>query len=95
MSDTKTPGHVYELSNEHHLFNEIKLERVENWEFLAPQTEEEAPTSPEAVSLEIAWSIEHPDRQLPRLSRDEEPRAVSCRRAALQLVRTSGSATCT
>ncbi len=56
MSDTKTPGHVYELSNEHHLFNEIKLERVENWEFLAPQTEEEAPTSPEAVSLEIAWS---------------------------------------
>ncbi len=56
VSDTKTPGHVYELSNEHHLFNEIKLERVENWEFLAPQTEEEAPTSPEAVSLEIAWS---------------------------------------
>jgi hypothetical protein len=56
VSDTKTPGHVYELSNEHHLFNEIKLERVENWEFLAPQTEEEAPTSPEAVSLEVAWS---------------------------------------
>jgi hypothetical protein len=44
VSDTKTPGHVYELSNEHHLFNEIKLERVENWDFLAPQTEEEAPT---------------------------------------------------
>ncbi len=56
VSDTKTPGHVYQLSNEHHLFNEIKLERVENWEFLAPQTEEEAPTSPEAVSLEIVWS---------------------------------------
>jgi hypothetical protein len=56
VSDTTTPGHVYELSNEHHLFNEIKLERVQNWEFLAPQTEEEAATSPEAVSLEIAWS---------------------------------------
>jgi len=56
VSDTTTPGHVYELSNEHHLFNEIKLERVQNWEFLAPQTEEEASTSPEAVSLEIAWS---------------------------------------
>jgi sugar lactone lactonase YvrE len=53
VSDTATPGHVYQLSNEHHLFNEIKLERVENWELLAPQTEEEAPTSPEAVSLEI------------------------------------------
>jgi len=56
VSDTTTPGHVYELSNEHHLFNEITLERVQNWEFLAPQTEEEASTSPEAVSLEIAWS---------------------------------------
>ena len=56
MSDTTTPGHVYELSAEHHLFNEIKLDRVENWDFNAPQTEEEAPTSPEAVSLEINWS---------------------------------------
>ena len=53
VSDTTTPGHVYELSAEHHLFNEIKLDRVENWDFNAPQTEEEAPTSPEAVSLEI------------------------------------------
>jgi hypothetical protein len=56
VSDTKTPGHVYELSAEHHLFNEIKLDHVENWDFNAPQTEEEAATSPEAVSLEIAWS---------------------------------------
>ena len=56
VSDTTTPGHVYELSAEHHLFNEIKLDRVENWDFNAPQTEEEAPTSPEAVSLEINWS---------------------------------------
>lgn len=53
ISDTTTPGHVYELSVEHHLFNEIKLDRVENWDFNAPQTEEEAATSPEAVSLEI------------------------------------------
>src|SRR4051812_44667832 len=53
VSDTTTPGHVYELSNEHHLFNEIKLDRVENWDFNAPQTEEEAATSPEAVSFEI------------------------------------------
>ncbi len=56
VSDTTTPGHVYEFSNEHHLFNEIKLERVENWDFNAPQTEEEAATSPESVSLEIDWS---------------------------------------
>ncbi len=56
VSDTSTPGHVYELSAEHHLFNEIKLDHVENWDFNAPQTEEEAATSPESVSFEIAWS---------------------------------------
>ncbi len=56
VSDTTTPGHVYELSAEHHLFNEIKLDRVENWDFNAPQTEEEAPTSPEAVSFQINGS---------------------------------------
>jgi sugar lactone lactonase YvrE len=53
VSDTTTPGHVYQLSNEHHLVNEIRIERVENWEFLAPQTEEEASSSPESVSFEI------------------------------------------
>jgi len=56
VSDTKTPGHVYEASVEHHWRNEIKLERVENWEFFAPQTEEESATSPESVSLEISNS---------------------------------------
>ncbi len=56
VTNTTTPGHVYELSNEHHLFNEIKLDHVENWDFNAPQTEEEAPSSPEAVSLEISNS---------------------------------------
>lgn len=53
ISDTTTAGRVYQISVEHHLFNEIKLDRVENWEFDAPQTEEEAATSPEAVSFEI------------------------------------------
>jgi sugar lactone lactonase YvrE len=53
VSDTKTPGHVYELSNEHHLRNEIRLTRVENWDLNAPQTEEEAGESPEALSLEL------------------------------------------
>jgi hypothetical protein len=55
VSNTKTPGHVYELSNEHHLRNEIKFEHVENWDVNAPQTEEEAGESPEALSLEFDW----------------------------------------
>jgi hypothetical protein len=53
VSHTKTPGHVYELSNEHHLRNEIKFDHAENWDINAPQTEEEAGESPEALSLEI------------------------------------------
>ncbi len=56
VSDTKTPGHVYELSNEHHLRNEIKFDHVENWDINAPQTEEEAGESPESLSLEFDWS---------------------------------------
>lgn len=53
VSNTRTPGHVYELSNEHHVRNEIKFDHVENWDINAPQTEEEAGESPEALSLEI------------------------------------------
>ncbi len=53
VTNTKTAGHVYELSNEHHVRNEIKFDHAENWDINAPQTEEEAGESPEAVSLEI------------------------------------------
>jgi sugar lactone lactonase YvrE len=53
VSDTNTPGHVYEISVEHHVRNEIVLNRVANWEFFAPQTEEEFRESRNAVSLEI------------------------------------------
>src|SRR5579863_1155788 len=53
VSNTTTPGHVYELSNEHHVRVEIKFDHVENWDINAPQTEEEAGESPEALSLEI------------------------------------------
>ena len=56
VSDTTTPGVVYQLSAEHHLFGEIRLDRVENWEFHGPQTEEEASTSAEAVAFEISDS---------------------------------------
>jgi sugar lactone lactonase YvrE len=53
VSDTTTPGHTYEISVEHHMHNEFKFDRVENWDINAPQTEEEAPSSPESVSFEI------------------------------------------
>jgi sugar lactone lactonase YvrE len=53
VTNTSTPGHVYELSNEHHFRNEIILDHVENWEFLAPQTEQEVGDGPDAISLEV------------------------------------------
>ena len=53
VENTSTPGHVYELSAEHHVRAEIVLDHVANWEFLAPQTEEEIRESPDTVSLEI------------------------------------------
>jgi len=53
ISDTNTPGHIYEISVEHHVRNEIVLNRVANWELLAPQTEEEFGESRNAVSFEI------------------------------------------
>ncbi|MDV6333059.1 glycosyl hydrolase family 28-related protein [Asticcacaulis sp. 201] len=53
VTNTKTPGHVYELSAEHHVRAEIVLDGVENWEFLAPQTEEEVRESQDTVSTEI------------------------------------------
>ncbi|WP_129780988.1 glycosyl hydrolase family 28-related protein [Peristeroidobacter soli] len=53
VSDTNIPGHVYQISVEHHVRNEIVLNRVANWELLAPQTEEEYGEGRDAVSLEI------------------------------------------
>jgi hypothetical protein len=53
VSDTDTPGHVYEMSVEHHVRNEIVLNHVSHWELLAPQTEEEYRESRMAVSLEL------------------------------------------
>jgi len=56
VSDTKTPGHLYEISSEHHVRTEFQFRRAENWEVYAPQTEEEAGESQEAISLEIVDS---------------------------------------
>jgi hypothetical protein len=53
ISNTSTPGFVYELSSEHHVRNEIRLDRAENWELDALQTEEERGESPLALPLEI------------------------------------------
>jgi len=81
VSDTATPGHVYELSNEHHVRTEIGLNRVANWEFLAPQTEEEAGESGDAVSMEIRNSrnILIANYHAYRVTRSRKPALVAVR----------------
>ena len=56
VSDTETPGRVFELSSEHHVRNEVKLERAANWELYALQTEEERGEGPFCLPLEISDS---------------------------------------
>jgi hypothetical protein len=75
ISDTAVPGHVYQLSVEHHLSAEIKLDRVQNWDFNAPQTEEEAQTSPDAVALEIndSRNITFANYHAYRVTRSRQP----------------------
>jgi sugar lactone lactonase YvrE len=56
ISNTTTPGHIYELSCEHHVRNEVILDHVENWNVIALQTEEERLESGFALSVEISQS---------------------------------------
>jgi sugar lactone lactonase YvrE len=56
VSNTSTEGHVYELSSEHHVRMEVKLDHVANWELVAVQTEEEHGEGGHALPLEIANS---------------------------------------
>ncbi|MGO9010541.1 MAG: glycosyl hydrolase family 28-related protein [Bryobacteraceae bacterium] len=56
ISDTSTPGHIYELSAEHHVRTEVKLDHAANWEIYALQTEGEREESASAISLEIDHS---------------------------------------
>jgi len=81
VSNTKTPGHVYELSNEHHVRNEIKFDHVENWDINAPQTEEEAGESPESLSLEIdsSHNIAIANYHAYRVTRSRAPFAAAVR----------------
>lgn len=53
ISDTTASGRIYALSSEHHVRNEMKLNRVSHWRIYALQTEEERHESPHALPLEI------------------------------------------
>ena len=56
ISNTSTSGRIYELSSEHHVRNEMKLDHASNWQIYALQTEEERGEGPFALPLSIVDS---------------------------------------
>ncbi|AXC11711.1 Gluconolactonase [Acidisarcina polymorpha] len=53
ISNTSTPGRVYELSSEHHVRNEVMVRHASNWNIYALQTEEESGEGPFALPIEV------------------------------------------
>lgn len=53
ISNTATEGRVYELSSEHHVRNEVKIDHAANWKIYALQTEEERGEGPFCLPLSI------------------------------------------
>lgn len=53
ITNTSTSGRVYELSSEHHVRNEVKVDHAFNWQIYALQTEEERGEGPFALPLTI------------------------------------------
>jgi sugar lactone lactonase YvrE len=53
ISNTSTPGRIYELSSEHHVRNEVKIKDASNWQIYALQTEEERGEGPFCLPLSI------------------------------------------
>jgi sugar lactone lactonase YvrE len=53
ISHTTTPGHIYALSVEHHVRNEIRFNAVSHWKVYALQLEEESRESSECQPMEL------------------------------------------
>ncbi|HVU26807.1 MAG TPA: glycosyl hydrolase family 28-related protein [Verrucomicrobiae bacterium] len=53
ISDTETEGRAYQISSEHHVRNEIKVQSAAHWKFYALQTEEERGESGFCLPIQI------------------------------------------
>ncbi len=53
ISDTRTPGHAYQISIEHHVRNEIIVRNAAHWSIYALQTEEERGESGFCLPIEV------------------------------------------
>ncbi|HEY0306731.1 MAG TPA: glycosyl hydrolase family 28-related protein [Acidobacteriaceae bacterium] len=75
IQNTSISGHVYLLSVEHHLHNEVILDHVHNWDFYGLQTEEEGMEGSLALPLLIrnSGSLNFFNLALYRVSRSKIP----------------------
>ena len=82
ISNTSTPGHIYALSIEHHVRNEIRLNAVSNWKIYALQLEEESRESTECqpMELESCHNITFANLYMFRVIRVNKPYPWSIRR---------------
>ena len=53
VSETETPGVMYQVSIEHHVRHEVLMRNVANWQFLCMQTEEEVAEGPYCQPYEL------------------------------------------
>jgi sugar lactone lactonase YvrE len=53
VSNTSTPSHIYAMSIEHHVRNEVHFKNVSNWKIYAMQLEEESRESSLAQPMEL------------------------------------------
>lgn len=53
IEDSKGPGTIYQFSCEHHLDNEVRMEKTQDWRIYDLQTEEENPAGQDAVPVEL------------------------------------------
>ena len=81
VENTATPGQVYAMSVEHHVINEVRLNKVQNWKFYCLQTEEESRESTECQPLEMddCNNVEFFNTYMFRVIRVNEPYHSSVR----------------
>jgi len=88
VSNTSTPSHIYALSVEHHVRNEIRFKNVANWKVYALQLEEESRESSECQPMEIEGcsNITFANLYMFRVIRIDRPYAYSIKTAGLKNV---------
>lgn len=81
VENTSTPGQVYAMSVEHHVINEVRLNKVQNWKFYCLQTEEESRESTECqpVEMDDCGNVEFFNTYMFRVIRVNEPYHSSVR----------------